>query len=211
MPNIGRFLSLPEFGGFIAYLCDNKQKTAMEEYVKRIRETYRKELNIIEVNDLPLALLTEVINQSILRGATKIKVAFDGTILMVHDNAKPMEDDDILWRLTCHHEGMMSPERRRMFRILDRQWAFPPYAAVNALCKEFKLIVSKGDRLRCIVCNDGIVTSDNIGEVGIGDGNMVVMEPMIEASESDTEMIGEMMEIIQDRFPQVAISFRTRI
>lgn len=183
----------------------------MEEYVKRIRETYRKELNVIEVNDLPLALLTEVINQSILRGATKIKVAFDGTILMVHDNAKPLEDDDILWRLTCHHEGMMSPARRRMFRILDRQWASPPYAAVNALCKEFKLIVSKGDRLRCVVCNDGIVTSDNIGEVGIGDGNMVIMEPMIEASKSDTEMIGEMMEIIQGRFPQVAITFRTRI
>ena len=193
------------------YICDNKQKTAMEEYVKRIRETYRKELNIIEVNDLPLVLLTEVINQSILRGATKIKVAFDGTILMVHDNASPLEDDDILWRLTPHAEGMMSPERRRMFRILDRQWANPPYAAVNALCKEFKLMVSKSDKLRCVVCNDGIVTSDNVGEVGIGDGNMVIMEPMIEASESDTEMIGEMMEIIQDRFPQVAINFRTRI
>ena len=55
------------------------------------------------------------------------------------------------------------------------------------------------------------MTSDNIGEIGIGDGNMVIMEPMIEASESDTEMIGEMMEIIQGRFPQVAITFRTRI
>ena len=183
----------------------------MKNYVKRIRESYRKELNVIEVNDLPLILLTEVINQSILRGATKIKVSFDGAILMVHDNAAPLEDDDIMWRVTCRHEGMMSPERRRMFRILDRQWSSPPYAAVNALCKKFKLIVSKGNRLHSIICNDGIVTSDNIGEVGIGDGNMVIMEPMIEASGTDTTMIGEMMELIQERFPQVTITFRTRV
>ena len=183
----------------------------MEDYVKRIRESYRKDFNVIEVNDLPLVLLTEVINQAILRGATRIKVGFDGQVLFVGDNAKPFEDDDMLWRLTPHSEGMMSPERRRMFRILDRQWTTPPYAIVNALCTEFKLIASKGDRIHCIVCRDGIVVSDNIGEVGIGDGNMVIMEPMIEASESDTEMIGEMMEIIQDRFPQVAINFRPRI
>ena len=61
----------------------------MKNYVKRIRESYRKELNVIEVNDLPLVLMTEVINQSILRGATKITVSFDGTIMMVHDNAVP--------------------------------------------------------------------------------------------------------------------------
>lgn len=183
----------------------------MKNYVKRIRESYRKELNVIEVNDLPLVLMTEVINQSILRGATKITVSFDGTIMMVHDNAVPLEDDDMLWRVTCRHEGMMSPERRRMFRILDRQWSSPPYATVNALCKKFKLIVSKGNRLHSIIFNDGIVTSDNIGEVGIGDGNMVIMEPMIEASGTDTTMIGEMMELIQERFPQVTITFRTRV
>ena len=183
----------------------------MKNYVKRIRESYRKELNVIEVNDLPLVLMTEVINQSILRGATKNTISFDGTIMMVHDNAVPLEDDDMLWRVTCRHEGMMSPERRRMFRILDRQWSSPSYATVNALCKKFKLIGSKGNRLHSIICNDGIVTSDNIGEVGIGDGNMVIMEPMIEASGTDTTMIGEMMELIQERFPQVTITFRTRV
>ena len=183
----------------------------MKNYVKLIRESYRKELNVIEVNDLPLILLTEVINQSILRGATKITVSFDGTIMMIHDNAELLDDDDIMWRVICRHEGMMNPERRRMFRILDRQWSSPPYATVNALCKKFKLIVSKGNRLHSIICNDGIVTSDNIGEVGIGDGNMVIMEPMIEASDTDTTMIGEMMELIQERFPQVTITFRTRV
>ena len=202
---IARFL---QFG--CIYL-QHTQQNAMKNYVKRIRESYRKELNVIEVNDLPLVLMTEVINQSILRGATKITVSFDGTIMMVHDNAVPLEDDDMLWRVTCRHEGMMSPERRRMFRILDRQWSSPPYATVNALCKKFKLIVSKGNRLHSIICNDGIVTSDNIGEVGIGDGNMVIMEPMIEASGTDTTMIGEMMELIQERFPQVTITFRTRV
>ena len=169
---IARFL---QFG--CIYL-QHTQQNAMKNYVKRIRESYRKELNVIEVNDLPLVLMTEVINQSILRGATKITVSFDGTIMMVHDNAVPLEDDDMLWRVTCRHE---------------------------------KLIVSKGNRLHSIICNDGIVTSDNIGEVGIGDGNMVIMEPMIEASGTDTTMIGEMMELIQERVPQVTITFRTRV
>lgn len=176
---------------------------AMEDYVKRIRETYRKEFNIIEVNDLPLVLLTEVINQSILRGATRIRVGFDGQVLFVGDDAKPYEDDDILWRLTPHSEGIMSPKRRRMFRILDRQWTNPPFAIVNALCSEFKLIASKGDRIHCVVCKDGIVESDNIGEVGIGDGNMVIMDPMIEPQESDAEIIGEMMEQIAFEFPHI--------
>ena len=70
----------------------------MKNYVKRIRESYRKELNVIEVNDLPLVLMTEVINQSILRGATKITVSFDGTIMMVQDNAVPLEDDEFYIR-----------------------------------------------------------------------------------------------------------------
>ena len=45
----------------------------MEEYVKRIRETYRKELNVIEVNDLPLVLLTEVINHDVQPAPDNIK------------------------------------------------------------------------------------------------------------------------------------------
>ena len=182
----------------------------MERYVEYIRANYRKEFNVIEVNDLPLVLLTEVINQSILHGATWIKVTTDGKVFLVHDNAKPYEDDDLQWMLTCHHEGIMSPERRRMFRILDRQWANPPYCTVNALCTEFKLIVSKGDWMRCIVCRDGIVVSDRTENVGVGDGNLVIMDPMIVPEVDETEIIAEMMEQISVRFPQVSIEFKSK-
>ena len=182
----------------------------MERYVEYIRANYRKEFNVIEVNDLPLVLLTEVINQSILHGATRIKVTTDGKVFLVHDNAKPYEDDDLQWMLTCHHEGIMSPERRRMFRILDRQWANPPYCTVNALCTEFKLIVSKGDWMRCIVCRDGIVVSDRTENVGVGDGNLVIMDPMIVPEVDETEIIAEMMAQISVRFPQVAIEFKSK-
>lgn len=182
----------------------------MKDYVERIRANYRTQMNVIEVNDLPLALLTEVINQSILHGATRLQVIFDGDVLSVRDNARPYEDDDMLWMLTCHHEGMMSPSRRRMFRLLDRQWATPPYCAVNALCTEFKLIVSKDERTRIIVCRDGIVVSDNVAELGLGDGNVVIMDPMIVPQEEDAEIIGEMMEQISVRFPQVKIDFKSK-
>ena len=177
----------------------------MEDYVKRIRENYRKDFNVIEVNDLPLVLLTEVINQAILRGATKIKVGFDGAVIFVKDNAAPYEDDDILWRLTPHAEGRMDPRWRRMHRILNRQWTFPPLCTVNALCTEFKLIVSKGDIMRCVVCKDGEVVSDNTGEVGVGDGNLIIMDPMIAPEKSDAELMSVMMEVIEERFPQVKI------
>lgn len=183
----------------------------MEEFVKHIRETYRKEFNVIEVNDLPLVLLTEVINQSILRGATRLRVGFDGQVLFVGDDAKPYEDDDILWILTPHAEGMMSPERRRMFRILDRQWTTPPYAIVNALCTEFKLIASKGEHFHCVICKDGIVVSDNITDVGVGDGNLVFMTPFIEPSMDDADVMEEMMELISERFPQVKIDFKKKL
>ena len=205
-----QFVYNAEFWQYEYLTLHSENDTLMKEYVERLRANYRKEYNVIEVNDLPLVLLTEVINQSILHGATKLKVGFDGKVLFVHDNAAPYKDKDLLWMLSCHHEGMMSPTLRRMFRILNRQWAEPPYCNVNALCSEFKLIVSKGDKMRCIVCRDGIVVSDNVGELGIGDGNMVIMDPMIEPIDEDAEIIGEMMEQIQFRFPQVTIEYKSK-
>ena len=50
----------------------------MERFIAYIRENYRKVFNVNEIDDLPLILLTEVINQSVLRGANKISVTFDG-------------------------------------------------------------------------------------------------------------------------------------
>lgn len=183
----------------------------MEKYVEQIRANYRKEFNVIEVNDLPLVLLTEVINQSILHGATRIKVSTDGKVFIVNDNARPYDEDDLQWMLTCHPEGMMDSTRRRMFRILDRQWPWPPYCTVNALCKEFKLIVSYGDRMRCVVCRDGIVISENTGAIALDGGNMVIMEPMITPEVDETEIIEEMLEHISGRFPQITITFRVGI
>lgn len=182
----------------------------MEQFVRQIRASYRTALNVTEVNDLPLVLLTEVINQSILHGATQITVTSDGKVFLVKDNAKPYGDDDLPWMLTCRHEGMMDAPLRRMFRILDRQWASPPFCAVNALCSEFKLIVSKGERTRCIVCRDGIVVSDKVGDLGLGDGNLVIMDPMIAAGDDDMKILADMMAQIESRFPQVRIECRTK-
>ena len=183
----------------------------MKEYVERMRAGYREAFNVNEVNDLPLVLLTEVINQSILHGATRISVVYDGKVFSVKDNAMPYEDDDLPWMLTCHHEGMMDAPLRRIFRILNRQWAFPPFCAVIALCSKFKLIVSKGDSVRCIVCHDGIVVSDKVGEVGIGDGNMVILEPMTGIWSVESTILGDMLEQIESRFPQVRIEFGHRM
>ena len=65
--------------------------------------------------------------------------------------------------------------------------------------------------MRCIVCRDGIIVSDRSENVGVGDGNLIIMDPMIVPEVDETEIIGEMMEQISLRFPQVSIEFRSKI
>lgn len=181
----------------------------MERFVQYIRENYRKVFNVIEVNDLPLVLLTEVINQAILQGATRIKVTTDGKSILVHDNATPYEEDYLQWMVSYHAMGMMDPARQRLRRIIDRQWASPPFCTINALCREFKLLVSTGDSVRCVVCRDGLVVSDEAANIDLEKGNLVIMDPMIELYENDVKAIGEMMEMIADRYPRIAFEFRS--
>ena len=79
----------------------------MQYYVEYIRANYRRVYNVEEVNDLPLVLVTEVINQSVLRGATRIEVTFDGKVVLIRDNAKPFEyrlDSELVY----HRHGKMN-------------------------------------------------------------------------------------------------------
>ena len=57
----------------------------MERFIEYMRTNYRAVFNVNEVVDLPLILLTEVINQSVLRGATRISVTFDGKVICIKD------------------------------------------------------------------------------------------------------------------------------
>ena len=65
--------------------------------------------------------------------------------------------------------------------------------------------------MRCIVCRDGIIVSDKTENVGVGDGNLIIMDPMIVNDVDESEIIGEMMEQISLRFPQVSIDFKAKI
>ena len=60
-------------------------------YKEYVRNSWRENLNVKEADDLPYVLLTEAINQSVLRGATEIYVTYDGRSILVSDNAEPFE------------------------------------------------------------------------------------------------------------------------
>ena len=180
----------------------------MNDYVQSIRENWRKEFNVIEVNDLPLVLLTEAVNQAILRGATKVEVTCDGKVVCVKDNSAPWSDDELDWMLRLPSEGIMSPERRRMFRILDRQWPPRVLLTLCALSSEFKVLSSRGQRMKSVVFHDGEPVSDTEVGLGIGDGNMVVMRPFLEIPPDHRPVYSDLVEAIGDRFPLVEFTYK---
>ena len=179
----------------------------MQEFVEYIRTNYRRVYNVVEVNDLPLVLVTEVINQSVLRGATRIEVSFDGKVVLIRDNAKPFEyrlDSEVVYH---QHgmEGIANDETRRLKRILTRQWGDRPYAIVNALCSDFTFISSDSERTQTVVCKDGIVESFKTEKLSLGQGNTVIMKAFLETIDAD--VLGDMLEMMECRIPHVAITY----
>lgn len=181
----------------------------MERFIEYMRSNYREIFNVNEVDDLPLILLTEVINQSVLRGATRISVTYDGKVICVKDNAKPY-DDDMEFEVRPRGVGMMDPKRQRLFRILDRQWGKQPLATVNALCKDFTLISSEGERMKSLVCKDGLVVSYKEEKIGIGDGNMVIMRAFLFAESFDNDVLEELLEVMEYRLPHVTFQYNRK-
>ena len=103
-------------------------------YKEYVRNSWREYLNVKEADDLPYVLLTEAINQSVLRGATEIYVTYDGRSILVSDNAEPFEGK--LESLLHESIGMMNDEAAHIHRLANRQWNPRPYAVINALCKK---------------------------------------------------------------------------
>lgn len=184
-----------------------KKKKSMKDFVEYIRANYRRIYNVVEVNDLPLILVTEVINQSVLRGATRIDVTFDGKVVLIRDNAKPFVyrlDSEVVYHLHGM-EGIANDETRRLGRILMRQWGDRPYATVNALCSEFSFITSDGERIQTVVCKDGIVESFKTDKISIWQGNTVIMKAFVESIDAD--VLGDMLEMMACRIPHVTITY----
>ena len=114
-------------------------------YKEYVRNSWRENLNVKEADDLPYVLLTEAINQSVLRGATKITVTLDSRSILVSDNAEPFEGK--LESLLHESVGIMNDETAHIRRLASRQWNPRPYAVINALCKRFTLISADGEKV----------------------------------------------------------------
>lgn len=182
----------------------------MEHFIKHIRENYRETFDVKEIDDLPLILLTEVINQSVLRGANKINVTFDGKVICVKDNARPYEYRSLRGVVSVPSVGMMDPKQRRYSRIIDRKWNRDTIANVNALCADFTLVSSNGEMLQSIVCKDGLVVSDKEEKIGTGDGNMVIMRAFRGAELLEAKHIEELMENIEYLLPQIQFKYKCK-
>lgn len=182
----------------------------MESFIAYIRENYRKVFNVNEIDDLPLILLTEVINQSVLRGANKISVTFDGKVICVKDNARPYEYRSLSGVVSVRGVGMMGPTQQRYSRIMDRQWGRDTMATVNALCADFTLISSEGEKMQSVICKDGLVVSDKEGNISIGDGNMVIMRAFRGADLLEAKDIELLMEYIEYRLPQIQFQYNSK-
>ena len=179
----------------------------MKDYVEYIRTNYRRVYNVVEVNDLPLVLVTEVINQSVLRGATRIEVTFDGKNVLIRDNAKPFEyrlDSEVVYHMHGM-EGIANDETRRLGRILMRQWGDRPYATINALCSKFTFISSDNERMQTVFCKDGIVETFKTEKLSLGQGNTVIMKAFLESIDAD--VLGNMLDLMSYRIPHVTLTY----
>lgn len=178
-------------------------------YKEYVRNSWRETLNVKEADDLPYVLLTEAINQSVLRGATDISVTFDGRTILVMDNAEPFEGK--LENLLHESIGMMNEEAAHIRRLANRQWNPRPYAVINALCKRFTLLSGDGSILKSVICEDGEITTSSTTKLDVKRGNVVIMDPMLFMENVRTEFMENLIEYISYDFPKVTIQFKSKI
>ena len=176
-------------------------------FVNIIRETWRESFDVKEADDLPYVLLTEVINQSIIRGATVIEVSYDGRSISVKDNAAPFEER--LESLLNDGLGMMNEEARRLYRLTDRQWGRNPYTVINALCHNFTLVSGSNDRMRTVICEDGEIVSSSDVKVSIGRHNVVTFVPFLFMEAVSPRFMGRLLDYIAPKFPQLTILYNS--
>ena len=81
---------------------------------------------------------------------------------------------------------------------------------VNALCKDFTLISSQGERIKSLICEGGLVVSNKEGVIGIGDGNMVIMRAFLCAELLDGEVLEELLETMESRLPHVTFQYNKK-
>ena len=202
------YSSLLDFGGDYAYLCAGTINHIMG-FVSIVRNSWRESLNVKEADDLPYVLLTEVINQSIIRGATVIEVSYDGRSISVKDNAAPFEES--LESLLNDGLGIMNKEARRLYRLTDRQWGRNPYTVINALCHNFTLVSEGDDRMRTVICEDGEIVSSSDVKVGIGKHNVITFVPFLFMEAVSSRFIERLLDYIAPKFPQLTILFNSSI
>lgn len=178
-------------------------------YVEQIRGSWQEALRIKDEKDLPYALLTEVINQSVLRGATVIEVTYDGRSISVKDNAEPF--DERLESLLYPRIGMMNEETARIYRLTDRQWGVRPFATINALCSQFSLVSGGDDSLCSVVCKDGEVESTSQKKVSIGKHNVVTFQSFKGMESVMPGFLGDLLDYIDMLFPQGTIIYQTTV
>lgn len=177
--------------------------------IEQTRSSWKETLRVKEEKDLPYVLLTEVLNQSVLRGATAIEVTYDGRSISVKDNAAPFEDR--LESLLHYSIGMMNEDAARLYHLTDRQWGARPYAVINALCREFSLVSGSDEGLRSVVCEDGEVVSTSSKKVFIGNHNVVSFQSFVGMESIMPGFLRRLLEYIEPLFPQVTIIYNTSV
>ncbi len=176
---------------------------------EQTRSSWKETLRVKEEKDLPYVLLTEILNQSVLRGATAIEVTYDGRSISVKDNAIPFEDR--LESLLHYSIGMMNEDAARLYHLSDRQWGARPYAVVNALCREFSLVCGSDEGLRSVICENGEVVSTSSKKVFIGNHNVVAFQSFIGMESIRPGFLRRLLEYIEPLFPQVTILYNTSV
>ena len=61
--------------------------------------------------------------------------------------------------------------------------------------------------MKSLVCKDGLVVSNKEENIGIGDGNMVIMRAFLCAELLDGEVLEELLETIESRLPHVTFQY----
>ena len=164
-----------------------------EEYVNHIRWCWKERLRVLNEEDLPYVLISEVINIAILNKASFIRVSHNRNAKTITIETNQLSRNTRPVFQVCNYCGeSIIPYLSYLY---ERQWGEGgEYAMINALCTHFYYIQSK----KSIKCNNGIpieMLESNVEH----DGTKVVFTPFIDVELND-EVVRKLLSWIRNSF-----------
>ena len=179
------------------------------------KDYYRREwasvLQVGKPEELPLKMLSECINQSILSGADRIEVSFSQEEgFTVKDNSFGLNSwkkgDNLMEMVFPNPPGMADDGNALISRVAAYQWG-GGYALVNCLSSMFRITSCRKKQLYVVSCKDGVLHDSENGDLPGAYGRIVRFLPFKFIETVNRPLVEKLLVAIGRLFPDISLSF----